>query len=224
MIKNYPDDDVNQMCEKLSIHQNHSFWPKHPFRSLIVGPAGSGKSNLLLNMLFGCEDGATPGLNYDRVHYYLKHEHEEKFQFIKNKFEQIEQERACEFKIFTYGIEMDDVVQSHDIDKDLMTLVIFDDFPASKDEDQTVIKNLYLTGSKHNNTSIIYTSQSFFHVPMFIRDNVSHLFLFRIRRPFEIDTIASYYATGLTVNEFKQLYETCVSKAYGFMTIGLASV
>jgi DNA helicase HerA-like ATPase len=211
------------MCEKLSIRQNEWFWPKHPFRSLIIGPTGSGKSNLLLNMLFGCEeDGSAPGLNYDRVYYYLKDELEDKFQFIKTKFERIERklkrEKGIEFKIFTYGTEMDDIVDFRDIDKDLMTLVIFDDFLASKD--QTVIKNLFLAGRKRN-ASMIYLSQSFFRVPMLIREQVSHVVLFRTKRQDEIGPIANRYASGISVKEFKQFYEVCVSKAYGFMMIDL---
>ena len=51
-IKNYTEI-VNKFIEPLPVVQNHFLFPQHSFRACIVAPSGSGKTNIVMNLLLG---------------------------------------------------------------------------------------------------------------------------------------------------------------------------
>ena len=56
-------------------------WPyiqDHPYRILITGGFGSGKTNALLNLI-------NNQLDIDKIYLYVKHTYEAKYQFLLNK-------------------------------------------------------------------------------------------------------------------------------------------
>ena len=62
---------------------NNSEWPyipDHPYRILIIGGSGSGKTNALLNLI-------NNQLDIDKIYLYAKDPYEEKYQFLISKRE-----------------------------------------------------------------------------------------------------------------------------------------
>ena len=69
----------------IKIKQHNSNWPyipDHPYRILIVGGSGSGKTNVLLNLITNQPD-------IDKIYLYAKNPHEAKYQYLIKKHEKV---------------------------------------------------------------------------------------------------------------------------------------
>ena len=66
------DDYVNE--NKIEHNKNWPNIPDHPYRILIVGGSGSGKTNVLLNLIENEPD-------IDKIYLYAKDPYDEKYQF-----------------------------------------------------------------------------------------------------------------------------------------------
>ena len=61
-------------------NKNWPYIPDHPYRILIIGGSGSGKTNLLLNLIENQPD-------IDKIYLYAKDPFESKYQYLINKRE-----------------------------------------------------------------------------------------------------------------------------------------
>ena len=67
---------------KTKHNQNWPYIPDHPYRILIIGGSGSGKTNLLLNLIENQPD-------IDEIYLYAKDPYEAKYQYLINKGESV---------------------------------------------------------------------------------------------------------------------------------------
>ena len=65
---------------KINHNPNWPYIPDHPYRILIIGDSGSGKTNTLLNLINNQPD-------IDKIYLYAKDLYEPKYQFLINKRE-----------------------------------------------------------------------------------------------------------------------------------------
>ena len=72
------DDYVNE--NKTKHNKNWPYIPDHPYRILIIGGSGSGKTNVLLNLIENQPD-------IDKIYLYAKDSYETKYQYLINKRE-----------------------------------------------------------------------------------------------------------------------------------------
>ena len=72
------DDYVNE--NKAQHNLKWPYIPDHPYRMLIIGGSGSGKTNALLNLINNQPD-------IDKIYLYAKDPYEAKYQFLINKRE-----------------------------------------------------------------------------------------------------------------------------------------
>ena len=72
------DDYTNE--NKLKHNPNWRYIPDHPYRILIIGGSGSGKTNALINLIHSQPD-------IDKIYLYAKDLYEPKYQFLINKRE-----------------------------------------------------------------------------------------------------------------------------------------
>ena len=111
----------------IKIKQNWPYIPDHPYRILIVGGSGSGKTNVLLNLINNQPD-------VDKIHLYAKDPYEAKYQFLINKRESTGLKHFYDPKAFIeYSNDMQDVdknIDEYKIDKERKILIVFDDMIA----------------------------------------------------------------------------------------------
>ena len=102
---------------------NWPYIPDHPYRMLIIGGSGSGKTNALLNLI--------QYQSYiDKIYLYVKDPYEAKYQFLISKTERVGINCLNNPQAFIeYFNNMDKVyknIDKHNLDKEKMILIVFD--------------------------------------------------------------------------------------------------
>ena len=101
MIKNY-DQSV-----EINHNPNWPYIPDHPYRILIIGGSGSGKTNVLLNL----KKHQRPGI--DKIYLYVKDPLESKHQLLINGIKKVGIESLKNPKAFTdYSRKINDVYEN----------------------------------------------------------------------------------------------------------------
>ena len=168
------DDYVNE--NKSEHNKNWSYITDHPYRILIIGGSGSGKTNLLLNLIENQPD-------IDKIYLYAKDPYESKYQYLINKREGVGINHFNDPKAFIeYSNDMHDVyknIDEYNLDKDNKNLIVFDDMIADMINNtklNSVVTELFFRGRKLN-ISLIFITQSYFKVPKDLRLHTTHFFL-----------------------------------------------
>ena len=161
-ILNYDvEDDVSSTFKQL-----YDFMPNQCFRLLITGPSSSGKSNLLLDMIYRL-------LYFDKIFLYAKNLQQNKYQHLLNTFNSISKETG--YPVIVASNE--NIIPLDEISDDGQKIVIFDDYLNTGSKNDSEIRN-YFTNSRNKNCSCIYISQSFYNTDKTIRLNSTHHCIF----------------------------------------------
>ena len=122
------DNSTNE--NKTDHNKNWPYIPNHPYRILIIGRSGSGKTNLLLNLIENLPD-------IDKIYLYAKDPYESKQQYLINKREGVGINNVKDPKAFIeYSNDMLDVyknINDYNPDKENKILIVFDDMIALYD-------------------------------------------------------------------------------------------
>ena len=78
----------NENENKTMHNKNWPYIPDHPYRILTTGGSGSGKTNLLLNLIENQPD-------IDKIYLYAKDPYESKYQYLINKREGVGIRMIC---------------------------------------------------------------------------------------------------------------------------------
>ena len=117
------------MKKKKKKQHNEScpYIPDHLYRILIIGGSGSGKTNVLLNLINNQPE-------IDKIYLYAKDSYEGKYQYVINKRKCVGINHFNDPKVFIeYSNDVCDVynnINDYNPDKENKTLIIFDDMIA----------------------------------------------------------------------------------------------
>ena len=119
-------DDVT----KENIKEHNTNWPQsadYPYRILIIGGSGLGKTNSLFNLISQQPD-------IDKISFYAKDPYEAKYQFLINKRDSTGLKHFNDSKAFIeYSNDMGDIyktIEENNRLKKRKVLIVFDDMNA----------------------------------------------------------------------------------------------
>ena len=140
------DNYVNE--NKTKHNKNWPYIPDHPYRILIIGGSGSGKTNALLNLIDNPPD-------IDKIYLYAKDPYESKYQYLINKREGVSINHFKDLKAFIeYLNDMHDVyknINDYNPDEGNKILIVFDDVIANMIQNKklnSIVMELFIRGRK----------------------------------------------------------------------------
>ena len=138
------------------------------YRMLVTGASGSGKTNMLMHMLRG------PLVYYDQVYLYTRNPAQDKIQDLKKVMDEISQKVGYDVLEI---LKSDEIMDTEEYTEGNRKIVIFDDLVNAPEKVQSKIAN-HFTDGRHHQISPIYLTQSYFHTPMKLRLNCSHMIFY----------------------------------------------
>ena len=150
----------NHVSENKTEHnKNWPYTPDHPYKILIIGGSGSGKTNVLLNLIENQPD-------IDKIYLYAKDPYEAKYQYLINKREGVGINHFKDPKAFIeYSNERRNVyknIDEYNIDKERKILIVFDDMIADiiKNKNLNLIVTELFIRRRKLNISFVFITQS----------------------------------------------------------------
>jgi len=204
---------INYDNDKEEFLNKHVLVPLWPFRLLICGSSGCGKTNLLMNLIYNY-------LYYNKIYIYAKDLTESKYQTLQDFFEEVNEimkdETGEDFQVAIFSSSKDDIVNVDDLDKEYQNLIIFDDFVT--ESDQHVIIDLFIR-SRKKNCSLIYLTQSYFSTPKDIRLQCNYFIFYNISNERELTEIQRDHCLDVDKETFKKYFNKATSEPYSFFLI-----
>lgn len=172
-------------------------------RVLMVGSSGCGKTNTLITLL-----EHPNGLRFENLYLYSKSLYQEKYRYLKELLEPID-----EIGYFEYE-DGDDIVHPQDIEPN--SIIIFDDIACCN---QNIMREYFCFG-RHKNTDCFYLCQTYSSIPkQLLRDNANLIVIFKQ----DVQNLKHIYDDHVNVDmtfpEFKELCAHCWEDKYGFAVI-----
>ena len=188
------DNYVNE--NKTEHNKNWPHTPDKPYRILLIRGSGSGKTNLVLNLI---ED--QPDIH--KIYLYAKDPYEAKYQYLIKIREKVGIDHHNDPRAYIeYSNNMHDVYKNigeYNPDPENKTIVFGDmiaDMIKNRKSD-SIVTELFITGRKLN-ISIVFITQSYFKVPKDVSLNISHFFIKKVPNERELRQIATNHSSDLT--------------------------
>jgi hypothetical protein len=209
-------------------YQESYIIPKHPFRLILTGRSGSGKSNLLVNLMKKSIFYGRTDPNDDKTGYF-------DLVFLFSPTAGIGDDLVTHLDIpsqriytdtATYLVRLNHIFETQDglikstgIAKSPKILCIFDDIQsASKFMNSDSFTKLFIAG-RHSNISIIVAIQSWTRLPRVLRLQASNIMLFPSSNS-EVELLADEYTPpGFSKREFMSLVMHATREPYNFLHI-----
>ncbi|CAN0371252.1 unnamed protein product, partial [Ectocarpus fasciculatus] len=173
---------------------------KTSFRILTVGSSGSGKTNILTNIIHKSSG------TFNKIIVYTANKHEPLYKYLESK---IDKEMLDIYEGLTHlnSMSLEDLGPGQ-------ILIIFDDLVLDKNQGQ--IESLFIRGRKLSDgmgISCIYLTQSYTLVPKIIRKQASHLIIKKLSSKYERMTIIKE-AGNLDMRQLTELYNYCTDGSF----------
>jgi hypothetical protein len=178
---------------------------KLPFRMIIAGNSGSGKTQTLLNLLYNMPD------TFEKIFIVTKNKDEPLYNYLEDKL-------GKEGLSIKEGItELPDL---DSLDKEQNNLIVLDDLVNEPTKQQRPVCDYFIRARKKN-CSIIYISQSFYAVPKLIRDNISYLIIKQVSSMKNLTMICRECSLGIEKKQLKKIYDDATQSKQDFLLIDL---
>ena len=201
--------------------EHNEKWPfisDHPYRSLIIGGSGSGKTNALLNLI-------NEQSYIDKIYLYARDLSEPKYEYLIKKREDAGIKHLNNPNAFIEcSNTMDDVyenINDYNPNRKRKILIVFDDMIAdimSNKKFQAIIKELFIR-CRQVNISLVFITQSYFSVPKDVRLNSTHYLIVKINNRNKLQNIAINHSADIDYNDFLRIYRECTRRPCSFLTI-----
>ena len=191
------DDYTNE--NKTEHNENWPYLHDKPYRILITGGSGSGKTNALLNLI-----GNQPDIN--KIYLYPKDPYETKYPYLINKIESVGINHFSNPKAF-----IDKNINYYNPYKENKMLIVFDYMIADMINNKklnSIVIELFIRGRKLN-ISLVFIRQSYFKVPKDVKLNTTHFFIAKIPNKRELQQIETNHSSDISTKDFINIYKEC---------------
>ena len=193
------------------------FIPDHPYRILIIGGSGSGKTNALLSLIKEQD-------NIDKIYLYAKDLSQPKYKLWNKKREDVGIKYCTDLNGFIEcSNTMDDVYQKihqYNPSRKRKILIVSDDMVAdimSNKKFKAIIKELFSRCRKLN-ISLVFIIQSYVSVSKDVRLNSIHYLIMKISNRNELQSIEINHYADVDYNDVVRICRECIKKPYSFLT------
>jgi hypothetical protein len=178
---------------------------KLPFRMIIAGNSGSGKTQTLLNLIYNMPD------TFEKIFIVTKNKDEPLYNYLEDKL-------GKDGLTIKEGLtELPDV---DSLDKEQNNLIVLDDLVNEPLKQQRPVAYFFIR-ARNKNASIIYISQSFYAVPKLIRDNINYLIIKQVSSMKNLTMICRECSLGIEKKQLKKIYDDATQKKQDFLLIDL---
>ena len=192
--------------------------PDHPYRIIIIGGSGSGKTNASLNLINEQND-------IHKIYLYARDLSEPKYKILIKKRKDAGIKHSNDPNPFIKcSNTMDDVyenIHDYNFNRKRKILIVFDDMMAdimSNQKFQGMIKELFIRCRKLN-ISLIFITQSYFSVPKDVRLNSTHYLIMKVNNKKELQNVAINRSADIGYQDFIKIYKESTKEPYNFFTI-----
>ena len=205
------DNYVNE--NKTKHNKNWPYIPDYPYRILIIGGSGSGKTNLLLHLIENQPD-------IDKIHLYTKDPYESKYQYFINKTEGVginhfnDPKAFIEICMIFTKMLMNTIL----INKNKL-LIVFDDVIADMVHNiklNSIVTELFIRDRKLN-IFLAFITQSYFKVPKDVTLNTSHIFIAKNPNKRELQQTPINDSSNISTKDFENICKKCIAEPYSFL-------
>jgi ABC-type dipeptide/oligopeptide/nickel transport system ATPase component len=202
-------DWYKKMPKKYLPKQHNPHYETHhiklPFRMIIAGSSGSGKTQTLLNLLHNMPN------TFEKIRIITKCKAEPIYEWLEDKM-----------KDFDFKIEegIGSLPDLDSLDKTVNNLIVLDDLVNESAKAQRPICD-YVIRCRKKNCSLIYISQSYYAVPKLIRDNINYLILKQVSSMKNLTMIMRECSLGIDKKQLKEIYEDATKDKQTFLLLDL---
>ena len=190
--KNGMVDFYKSMPKKFLLQSRNPNFKDHklnlPFRMLIIGGSGAGKTQTLMNLI------RIMNGTFNNIHIITKNKDEPLYNYLESKVDT--------GLSITEGI--DSAPNLDDFDKKEQSLIVMDDLVLEKNQKQL---EQYFIRARKLNCSLVYLSQSYFAVPKMIRMNLNYLIIKRLNTLQDLFRMMREYSLGVSKDVLVDLYQ-----------------
>lgn len=175
---------------------------KIPFRMLIIGSSGAGKTQTLLNIIHNFNN------TFNNIVIITKNKDEPLYNYLEDKLKD--------------GVDIREGINNapnlDDFDKEDQTLIVMDDLVLEKN--QTALEQYFIRARKLN-CSLIYISQSYYRVPKVIRQNLNYLIIKQLSSLKDLYRIMSEYSLGVDKEQLNAMYKDATAEKKDFLMVDM---
>lgn len=204
-MKRLPIVNFDKYCgEGLKpMERKHSELLPNHVRCIMCGPSNSGKTNVMLNLLFNPN-----GLHFENVYVFSKSLYQPKYKFLEKVLSSVP-----DIGYFPFS-DNEQVPHPNDVKEN--SVMIFDDVSCEK---QGNVRN-YFTMGRHNNVDTFLLCQTYSQVPkQLVRDNANLLVIFKQDDTNLKHVYNDHVNTDMSYNKFKDTCSQAWKDNNGFLVI-----
>lgn len=188
-------------------YQNHLM--QIPFRALIVGSSGSGKTQLVFEIIKRMKG------TFNKIILCVKNKSEPLYEWLSDT---LSKEQLQIYEGAESVPDVDKFDTKDDPNGPEQILAIFDDLVLDKNQDK--ITQFFIRGRKiSGGISCCYLTQSYYQTPKIIRLNCNYLFIKKLSSERDLSLILSEIALGVSKEKLMRIYKTATSEKLNFLMV-----
>lgn len=198
-----PVENLDLLTDKSVGEKKHGELFPSTLRTIICGPSGAGKTNLLLSLLFDPN-----GLWFENIYVYSKSLYQPKYKLLEEVLK-----RVKGVSYFPYA-SSESIIDPSEAKTN--SVFIFDDVACDR---QDKIR-AYFSMGRHKLVDCFYLCQTYTRIPKhLIRDNCNCIILFKQDKMNLRHVYDDHVTSDMPLEQFEKMCRQCWNDQYGIMVI-----